>query len=142
MYLRARQYSPGLGRFLTRDTWGGTANRPGSFNRWNYVEGNPVMSKDPTGLFAISTIMSNLPQGIPGDDEYGIGGQDHNAHKMRWGLLALLITANEGDYFRLGALELENKQGPSIGYYKWNMFWMVNCDTIMVGNQRLEDFWF
>jgi RHS repeat-associated protein len=50
VYLRARQYAPGMGRFLTRDTWGGDANSPMSFNRWGYVEGNPVNYTDPSGL--------------------------------------------------------------------------------------------
>ncbi len=48
-YLRARYYSSGDGRFLSRDTWGGDYNSPLSFNRWMYVEGNPVNYADPTG---------------------------------------------------------------------------------------------
>ena len=38
-----------MGRFLTRDTWGGSNRRPLSFNRWGYVEGNPVNLTDATG---------------------------------------------------------------------------------------------
>jgi RHS repeat-associated protein len=49
VYLRARHYAPGMGRFLTRDTWPGEVNRPHSLNRWNYVEGNSVNFVDPTG---------------------------------------------------------------------------------------------
>ena len=49
LYLRARHYAPGIGRFLTRDTWEGFASIPMSFNRWNYVEGNPINLADPTG---------------------------------------------------------------------------------------------
>ena len=49
VYLRARHYAPAMGRFLTRDTWGGDANIPMSFNRWNYGYGNPVQYTDPTG---------------------------------------------------------------------------------------------
>jgi hypothetical protein len=45
---------PSLGRFLTRDTWGGDANSPMSFNRWGYVEGNPVNYTDPSGRFAVT----------------------------------------------------------------------------------------
>lgn len=48
-YLRARYYSSGTGRFLTRDTWMGEYNRPLSLNRWGYVEGNPVNFTDPSG---------------------------------------------------------------------------------------------
>jgi len=50
VYLRARYYSSGDGRFLTRDTWMGDYNRPLSLNRWGYVEGNPVNLTDPSGF--------------------------------------------------------------------------------------------
>jgi RHS repeat-associated protein len=50
VYLRARHYAPGMGRFLTRDTWPGEVNRPLSLNRWGYVEGNPVRYSDPSGF--------------------------------------------------------------------------------------------
>jgi len=49
LYLRARMYAPNTGRFLTRDTWGGNANNPMSYNKWNYVGSNPVNRTDPTG---------------------------------------------------------------------------------------------
>jgi len=49
LYLRARYYSPSMGRFLTSDTWGGNANKPMSFNMWNYVDGNPINRIDPSG---------------------------------------------------------------------------------------------
>ena len=48
-YLRARYYSSGTGRFLTRDTWMGEYNRPLSLNRWAYVEENPINRRDPSG---------------------------------------------------------------------------------------------
>jgi len=38
-----------MGRFLSRDTWAGDYNRPGSLNRWMYTEGNPVNLTDPSG---------------------------------------------------------------------------------------------
>ncbi len=50
VYLRARVYDPNVGRFLTRDTWGGNSNKPLSYNRWTYVEGNPINLTDPTGM--------------------------------------------------------------------------------------------
>jgi len=49
IYLRARHYVPEIGRFLTRDPWGGDYNRPLSLNRWMYTEGNPINFTDPTG---------------------------------------------------------------------------------------------
>jgi RHS repeat-associated protein len=50
LYLRARQYSPNSGRFLTKDIWEGDANNPLSYNRWNYGFDNPVNYTDPSGL--------------------------------------------------------------------------------------------
>jgi RHS repeat-associated protein len=49
VYLRARHYDPGMGRFLTRDTWGGNYSQPLTINRWNYTEANPINWIDPTG---------------------------------------------------------------------------------------------
>ena len=49
LYLRARHYAPGMGRFLTRDTWAGNYNRPLSLNHWVYGYDNPVKYTDPTG---------------------------------------------------------------------------------------------
>ena len=49
IYLRSRFYSPEAGRFQTRDTWQGDYNRPGSLNKWNYTEANPINLTDPTG---------------------------------------------------------------------------------------------
>jgi RHS repeat-associated protein len=51
VYLRARYYDPINSRFLNRDTWGGEANLPMSFNRWNYTNANPVNYTDPSGHF-------------------------------------------------------------------------------------------
>ena len=51
VYLRARYYSSGDGRFTSRDSWMGNYNRPLSLNRWGYVEGNPINSTDPSGHF-------------------------------------------------------------------------------------------
>jgi hypothetical protein len=42
-------YSPGTGRFLTKDSWQGNYNRPLSLNGWNYVESNPINRTDPSG---------------------------------------------------------------------------------------------
>jgi RHS repeat-associated protein len=50
IYLRARMYAPASGRFQTRDIWNGDSNRPMSYNKWAYVEDNPVNRLDPAGL--------------------------------------------------------------------------------------------
>jgi RHS repeat-associated protein len=48
-YLRARYYNPADGRFQSRDTWNGNYNRPMSFNKWNYTDGNPINRTDHSG---------------------------------------------------------------------------------------------
>jgi RHS repeat-associated protein len=49
LYLRARYYSPVLGRFVSKDLWRGNIRRPGALNRYQYVLNNPVNFVDPTG---------------------------------------------------------------------------------------------
>jgi RHS repeat-associated protein len=52
LYLRARYYAPGMGRFLTKDRWEGNGNQPITFNHWVYANANPALYTDPTGLYA------------------------------------------------------------------------------------------
>jgi RHS repeat-associated protein len=50
-HLRARYLDTGIGRFISRDVWGGDFNNPLSLNRWMYVMGNPVNWGDPSGMY-------------------------------------------------------------------------------------------
>lgn len=50
VYLRARYYDPGLGRFLQRDPLAGRLTRPGTLNRYTYGRNNPVRYTDPSGF--------------------------------------------------------------------------------------------
>ncbi len=49
VHLRARYLDTGIGRFLTKDTWGGDYNQPMSLNKWMYVNGNSIIYLDPSG---------------------------------------------------------------------------------------------
>ncbi len=50
LYFRSRFYDPSLGRFLTPDVIiPGDGLRSQGFNRYSYVEGNPILYNDPTG---------------------------------------------------------------------------------------------
>jgi RHS repeat-associated protein len=49
VFLRARYMQPGLGMFLSRDPWGGTANRPATIQGYNYAADNPILFRDPAG---------------------------------------------------------------------------------------------
>jgi RHS repeat-associated protein len=55
-YAINRYYSAGYGRFLTPDAFGGSgkAGNPASWNRYTYSLGDPINSRDPSGLCAAS----------------------------------------------------------------------------------------
>ena len=48
-YLNARTYDPAIGNFTSADPLEGTAANPGSFNKYGYVQGDPVNATDPSG---------------------------------------------------------------------------------------------
>jgi RHS repeat-associated protein len=50
LYLRARYYAPSKGVFTALDPFEGMYDRPMSLNGYSWVEGNPVMNVDPTGM--------------------------------------------------------------------------------------------
>jgi RHS repeat-associated protein len=50
MNLRARNYDPGKGRFLTIDSLPGRVGAPLSMNKYLYAEADPVMLADPSGM--------------------------------------------------------------------------------------------
>ena len=51
-YHRARYYNPTLAGWLSLDPVEGAIGRPMSLNGYLYVNGNPVMNIDPTGMFS------------------------------------------------------------------------------------------
>ncbi len=88
VYLRARYYDPGVGRFVSKDQWGGHEQKPQTLNMFAYVTNNPINQIDPSGYLSDRLIQESL-------NEYSLdqafGFQD------RWGLLALLRDAEIGD---------------------------------------------
>ncbi|WP_438799336.1 RHS repeat-associated core domain-containing protein [Brevibacillus laterosporus] len=54
-YMRARYYHPGLKRFLNRDILRGDVTEGQTFNRFAYVNGDPVGFIDPLGLAGLGT---------------------------------------------------------------------------------------
>jgi RHS repeat-associated protein len=141
-YLRARYYSSSDGRFLTRDTWSGDYNRPLSLNRWMYVEGNPVNRVDPTGRFSSDVIFKNISHW-----EF-----DHNpahpswltkSNRERWGFFMMLRNAEDGSFFQLGSLKLDQFQlKPFMNYGKPHVITAINCDNLFVDfRQPLRDFY-
>lgn len=52
LYMRARYYSPAIGRFISPDSWSGDFSDPVTLNRYLYANGNPVTLIDPWGRSA------------------------------------------------------------------------------------------
>ena len=52
-YLRARYYDPDLGRFISKDAFGGLISDPMSQHDYQYAHANPVTFSDPTGYFTL-----------------------------------------------------------------------------------------
>lgn len=53
LYLRAREYDPTIGRFMSLDPFYGDVNDPQSLHKYAFTMNNPVNSIDPTGLFSM-----------------------------------------------------------------------------------------
>jgi RHS repeat-associated protein len=49
IYMNARWYLPGLGRFISADTLVPNPSNPQSYNRYSYTNNNPLLYTDPTG---------------------------------------------------------------------------------------------
>ncbi|MAE65600.1 MAG: hypothetical protein CMJ18_15130 [Phycisphaeraceae bacterium] len=60
VYMRDRYYDPQTGRFIARDAADGQVDRPLTFNRYAFAEGNPVLHSDPTGMFSLLQATSVL----------------------------------------------------------------------------------
>jgi len=54
-YMHARYYSPNLGRFISVDPVGGAVGSSQSWNRYSYVENNPIILIDPDGRMSDAT---------------------------------------------------------------------------------------
>ncbi len=59
-HLRARDYDPKSGRFLSRDPFEGDEEQPESQHPYQFAYGNPMVYRDPSGLFGISVSEVNI----------------------------------------------------------------------------------
>jgi len=140
VYLRARYLDPVTGRFSQRD--------PSRLERnlYLYAGANPVNRSDPTGLYSRELIASNL-----GATNFDIlltvfDSIDRDMpffsplpHSGRWGFLAAMLEAEDGDRLAAGGVNLATAK-PNRHYRAPQQLMLVNCEQIMVGSLRLEDY--
>ncbi len=77
LFLRARYYNPSLGVFPSLDPFEGTMARPMSLNGYSWVEGNPIINTDPTGMFSRTRSLT------PGLDGGGVTRNHGTIHPTR-----------------------------------------------------------
>jgi len=97
VYLRARWYEPGVGRFTSKDLFP-------VMNRWLYADANPVNRVDPSGYFSADAIARSF--GVSNFGEVIQMFRDDpllrdNLGEGRWGFLRLLQEAKIGNSLRL-----------------------------------------
>ena len=69
-YLRARNYNPATGRFLTEDTYGGNPSDPLSLNLYTYCWNNPIRLVDPSGHDPVPAWAQNINLGKGMEADY------------------------------------------------------------------------
>ena len=58
VYLRARNYNPSTGRFISRDSFAGRRSDPLSLNLYTYCRNNPIYYSDPSGHDAVAGFLT------------------------------------------------------------------------------------
>jgi RHS repeat-associated protein len=112
LFLRARYYDPGVGRFLSKDRFSGDFNRPQTLSGWDYVENNPANLVDSTGFYSMKEIKGffhNAPTYLDMLRYFEPGGHLEG----RWGWLKVLRKAEDGDRIHV----LHKYPYPGMDYY-------------------------
>jgi RHS repeat-associated protein len=126
VYLRARQYDPEIGRFVSLDPVLGSLSAPQSLNRYAYVVNNPLRYTDPTGeiapLIALAIVLL-----VVGTAGVGVGVASHYVPEIRpftdpFADLVSFVPLY-GDAFALGYYGAQGGLDCAAG----------SCDPVMLG---------
>ncbi len=96
VYLRARYYQPGLGRFLTRDTYTGEEDEPLSLHLYTYCENDTVNAVDPSGHDSYVLYDKNA---VAGDADYMFSDEARIVSK-KWKNCSMIGVTNAKDFMR------------------------------------------
>ncbi len=85
VYAKARYYHPAIGRFISTDPVGGDQSSSQSWNRYAYVENNPLNMVDPDGQLANWAVGALIGAAIGGGGELirqAVAGEDINIRNI------------------------------------------------------------
>ena len=91
-YMNSRFYQPSTGRFLSQDSYSGNAYDPWTQHLYSYCGNNPTSMIDPTGHFAVSTL---LLIGIGVGALLGLGSSVYEDYKDDGKVFNGSVTANK-----------------------------------------------
>ncbi len=144
VFLRARYYNEATGRFIQRD--------PSRLERnlYAYAASNPVNRTDLSGLFSREAIVKSFGFGSASFEEFlsiyqlpnfadGFKLGVLSKRWVKWGWLAMLLSAQDGDAVRLGRPVIMTNH-PYLEYSGGERIWLANCDQIMIGSRTLDDY--
>jgi RHS repeat-associated protein len=81
VFLRARHYQYGTGRFLSQDSWEGSIYQPQTLHKYVYVLNNAVNHTDPTGHYRTEIWSVHVP---PPPDPSGLRGDQYRDALLDW----------------------------------------------------------
>ncbi|WP_080066679.1 RHS repeat-associated core domain-containing protein [Ruminiclostridium hungatei] len=101
IYLRARYYDPGIGRFITEDSYWGKDSDPLSLNLYTYCYSDPIMYSDPSGNIPVETILDVLSIGWSFSD-FVRNPSWANFGYLAWDVAATIVPYAPGSYTAKG----------------------------------------
>lgn len=104
VFLRARYYSPSLGRFFVRDSWPGNQQMPGTLHPYLYGFNNPILYIDPSGE-CVDPLTLMLCGAVIGAGVGFIGSfatQAYNNYQNNGGDLWSAVSAQNIDWGQVG----------------------------------------
>ncbi|RFB33043.1 RHS repeat-associated core domain-containing protein [Brevibacillus sp. VP] len=142
-YMRARYYHPGLKRFLNRDILAGDVTEGQTFNRFAYVNGDPVGFIDPLGLAGLGTgqCQKGNAKGISGAGEVVLPKRDtyEQARNQAFDIIGDLGADSKPTF---GRLPSSKGYGKVIGRESANgkVRWRLDFDPKKGTHINVEDF--
>ena len=98
-YLRARYYDPSVGRFISRDKFGGFTLAPKTVNRFSYGLNNPALFTDASGqFFGWDDVGAIVGGAIVGAASQYVGDVATNLAQGKTGLGAFTLRSSLQDY--------------------------------------------